>query len=201
MSKFNFSIDLNLCSGCYACTVACKQENGLGPGVQDVPGSQGPTRIKIHHFIVTASSEDEKTEQMAFVPLMCNHCKNAPCVQGCPTRATYYDERGIVCFDERKCIGCKYCVEVCPYQIRSFDTQKKVGSKCQLCLPRLLEGEKPRCVETCPAIALSFQWIPDEEVSEKPVESEVSFSLLSEAGTDPSVVYRLKLKFRGETKK
>jgi Fe-S-cluster-containing dehydrogenase component len=199
LSEFILSVNLTLCSGCFACIVACKQENSLRPGADDPPGSQGPNWIKIHK--VTGPSGDEKTEQMVFVPLMCNHCKNAPCVQGCPTRATYYDEREIVCFDEKKCIGCKYCVEVCPYQIRSFDTQKKVGSKCQLCLPRLLEGKKPRCVETCPASARSFQWIPDEEVSEKPGESEASFSLLTEAGTDPSVVYRLKLKFRGEIKK
>jgi Fe-S-cluster-containing dehydrogenase component len=178
--------------------VACKQENSLGPDIDELIGSQGPSWIKIHH--VMGSSDGERTDQIIYVPLMCHHCKNAPCVKGCPTKATYYDEKGIVCFDEKKCIGCKYCVEVCPYQIRSFDPQKKVGSKCQLCLPRLEEGKKPRCVETCPAGARSFQWISEEGI-ENLGQFEKSFNLLTEFGTNPSVSYRLKLKFGKETKK
>ena len=172
--------------------MACKQENSLRPDIDDPPGFQGPSWIKINY--VTGSTDSEKTNQIVHVPLMCNHCKNAPCVKGCPTRATYYNEKGIVCFDEKKCIGCKYCVEVCPYQIRSFDLKKKVGSKCQLCLPRLSKGKKPRCVETCPAGARSFQWI-SEESGEKPEHLVKSFVLSAEIGTDPSITYHLKLKF------
>lgn len=196
MLEFIFSINLSLCSGCLACMVACKQENDLGPGVNEEPGSQGPKWIKPHHYF--SPPANEKTDRFVFIPLMCNHCQNAPCVRGCPTGATHFGEKGLVCFDEEKCIGCKYCVEVCPYQIRSFDPIKKVSSKCQLCLPRLREGKKPRCVETCPQGARNFQWIADKEDTEKGEQTEATFSLLGDTGTEPSVVYRVRVHSHGE---
>ena len=198
MSGFILSTDLSLCTGCFACIVACKQENSLGPDINEPIGSQGPSWIKIH--AVTGSSDGEKTDQLIYIPLMCQHCQNAPCVKGCPTKATYYDEKGIVRFDEKKCIGCKYCVEVCPYQIRSFNSNKKVGSKCQLCVSRLEDGKKPRCVETCPANARSFRWTSEEGI-ETLGEFEKIFSLLTESGTNPSAKYCLTIKFQGEMKK
>jgi Fe-S-cluster-containing dehydrogenase component len=187
LPEFAFSIDLNLCSGCYACVVACKQENGLGPDTQDAPGSQGPNWIKLQQVVLTSSDDEE--QRFAFIPVMCNHCKNSACVDGCPTGATYYNDDGIVCFDEKKCIGCKFCVMVCPYHIRSFDPKKRVGSKCQLCLPRLAEGDKPRCVETCPAGARTFEWLAEGKKEARPKTS-------GGTETEPRVEYRFKRKKR-----
>lgn len=195
LPAFVFSIDLNLCSGCYACVVACKQENNLAPDVNDVPGSQGPNWIKLQNVVLV--SGDEKENRVIFVPLMCNHCKNSACVDGCPTGATYRNDKGIVCFDEEKCVGCKFCVMACPYQIRSFDLKKKVASKCQLCLPRLSEGNKPRCVETCPAGARTFEWASGEKGAEKTKPSKTMTRLPGKREAEPSVDYRFRRKKKG----
>ena len=104
--KLGMLIDLSLCIGCNACTVACKREN-------DVP--LGAFNTWIESFDV---ERPDGRIARANVPKQCNHCADAPCVKVCPTGASYRAEDGTVQIDPDKCIGCKYCMAACPYQVR-----------------------------------------------------------------------------------
>lgn len=192
-------IDLAKCIGCHACSMACKAENGTPPGVWwgkvviDEVGAYPNTRL-------------------TFTPLLCMHCKNAPCVQVCPTGASYKRPDGIVAVDYDKCIGCRYCMAACPYGARTFVNEIRpyypdrgftpyeqqmyqnhragVVEKCNLCMQRVDKGLEPACVATCPAYARVFGDLddPNSEVS-KLIAERRGVQLLADLGTDPSVYY------------
>ncbi|OGO39776.1 MAG: 4Fe-4S ferredoxin [Chloroflexi bacterium RBG_16_57_8] len=105
-------IDLNKCVGCYSCVVKCKQEHFLPPGV---------TWGKL---LVCESGTYPNATKHTY-PVLCNHCKEPACIEACPTNATQKREDGIVWVDQNKCIGCKHCVTACPYQVRTFHTDRK----------------------------------------------------------------------------
>ena len=90
------------------------------------------------------------------VPVQCMHCEDAPCEAVCPTHATYTTDSGVVLVDEEKCIGCGTCAIVCPYNAPKVDEEKKKAVRCNGCAERVAAGEKPVCVEACPARALDF---------------------------------------------
>ena len=115
--------------GCHACEVACKQEHDIGTG---------PRLIRV---IERASS---------YIPIYCHHCAQPPCKDACPAEAIFRDERGVVHIREEACIGCKACVEACPFGAMQFDEGKEKAAKCDLCYERLLNGEEPACSEACP---------------------------------------------------
>jgi Fe-S-cluster-containing dehydrogenase component len=117
------------CMGCHACEIACKQEHGLGIG---------PRLIKVI----------ERTP--SYLPIYCHHCAKPPCRDSCPTEAISRDERGIVRIDRELCIGCKACVEGCPFGAMQFDEQWEVALKCDLCYDRLKKQEEPACSMACP---------------------------------------------------
>jgi Fe-S-cluster-containing dehydrogenase component len=91
-----------------------------------------------------------------FVPKLCNHCENPPCVQVCPVGATYKTPDGVVLIDEKYCIGCRYCVQACPYGARYFNEETQTTDKCTWCYHRITKGLKPACVEVCPVNARIF---------------------------------------------
>ena len=199
MAKLSIVIDLDLCIGCNACTVACKAEHGTQRGM---------------FWGKVLEHEVGKTPRVTrlFLPVLCNHCENPPCKEVCPTRATYVDEGGVVLVDYEKCIGCRACVAACPYMSRTYldrerhyfpdtpiphrarEQQSLEGAvqKCNLCVERLRRGEPPACVEACPTSCRVFGDLedPHSSVSEL-VESERSFQLLYEKGTAPKVYYLL----------
>lgn len=113
--KLGMLIDLSLCIGCNACTVACKREN-------DVP--LGAFNTWIESFDV---ERPDGRIARANVPKQCNHCADAPCVKVCPTGASYVADDGTVQIDAEKCIGCKYCLAACPYQAR-YATESGMAS-------------------------------------------------------------------------
>ena len=117
------------CMGCHACEVACKQEHGLGVG---------PRFIKV---IERAPS---------YIPIYCHHCAKPPCKDSCPVEAISRNEWGIVRVDEELCIGCKACVEACPFGAMQFDEEKEVALMCDLCYERLRNNEEPACSMACP---------------------------------------------------
>ena len=105
--RWGMVIDLKKCIGCYACVLACKAEHFLPPGMfwgRVLIGETGTYPAVRKHIY----------------PVLCNHCKEAACVEVCPTGATTRREDGIVTIDYDKCVGCKYCIMACPYQQRSF---------------------------------------------------------------------------------
>jgi tetrathionate reductase subunit B len=91
-----------------------------------------------------------------FVPKLCNHCKETPCVQVCPVGASYRTKDGVVLVDSQRCIGCGYCVQACPYGSRFISPSTHTAEKCTWCYHRITKGLKPACVEVCPTATRQF---------------------------------------------
>lgn len=137
-----FQLDLNLCTGCGACVVACTIENQLPWGSSwrwvDTFNEERLPGIPVHHL-----------------SLACNHCADAPCMEACPAVAYHRDPvTGAVLLDADRCIGCRYCTWACPYDAPRYDPQAGVVSKCTFCNSRQREGLAPACVNQCPTGAL-----------------------------------------------
>ena len=139
--NYGFVIDNRLCIGCHACTVACKSEH-------DVPIGVNRTHVK---YIEKGLFPNNSRE---FSVHRCNHCANAPCVEICPTTALYTRKDGIVDFDSSRCIGCKSCMQACPYDALYIDPETNTAAKCNYCAHRLENGYEPACVIVCPVEAI-----------------------------------------------
>jgi tetrathionate reductase subunit B len=179
-SKIQYAmvVDTRRCTGCHACSVACKAE-------YDVP--LGATRSWVEYI----EKGDFPNVTRNFLPRLCNHCSHPPCVDVCPTGATYKrKEDGIVVTDPEICIGCKYCLQACPYDARFINPVTGSADKCDFCLHRVKEGVVPSCVNTCPGRARVFGDIndPKSEVSKLIASNPVSV-LRQEMGTVPNVYY------------
>ena len=129
MGKVSLMILQKDCVGCHACEIACKQEHGLGVG---------PRLIKVIE------------RSPAYIPIYCHHCAKPPCKDVCPADAISRNDRGIVSVDVELCIGCRACVEACPFGAMQFDEDKDVAMMCDLCYDRLQNGEEPACSTVCP---------------------------------------------------
>jgi Fe-S-cluster-containing dehydrogenase component len=139
-----FVHDLATCVGCHACVVACAAENGTTPG--------GSWRQ-----VVTFNEARLPGRPVYHVSIACNHCLDAPCERHCPARAIARDARtGAVLVDDSRCMGCRYCAWVCPYDAPRFDATRGVMGKCTLCHDRLVEGAGPACTRACPTGALKL---------------------------------------------
>jgi Fe-S-cluster-containing dehydrogenase component len=138
-----FVLDLDLCVGCHACVVACANENRLSPG-------------RSWRQIVSYNPSRLPDLPVYHLSLACNHCLDAPCMEGCPALAITRDERsGAVILDGLHCIGCRYCSLVCPFDAPVFNRSTKVMEKCSFCNERLLRNEAPACTSMCPTKALT----------------------------------------------
>ncbi|NLB52808.1 MAG: 4Fe-4S dicluster domain-containing protein [Syntrophomonadaceae bacterium] len=202
--RYAMAIDIDRCTGCDACAVACKVENNL------------PNDIWWNRILTIGGKTANSPKgtfpnlQMQFLPMNCQHCENPPCVKACPVGATYKREDGIVIQDYDKCIGCRYCMVACPYSgVRQFNWKKPeyaigmamgdaavtphqsdVVEKCNLCIHRVDQGLKPACIETCPNRARIFGDIddPNSEVSQA-IKGRSYVKILEEKGTKPSIFY------------
>ena len=134
-------IDQHRCIGCHACTVACKAEN-------DVPLGVNRTFVKE----VESGRYPETTR--VFQVTRCNQCDDAPCTTVCPTRAMYRRADGIVDFDRQICIGCKACLNACPYDAIYIDPVSNSAEKCNFCAHRIDRQLEPACVSVCPTEAI-----------------------------------------------
>jgi Fe-S-cluster-containing dehydrogenase component/formate-dependent nitrite reductase membrane component NrfD len=177
MTQFAFVLDQSRCIGCHACTVACKTEHGVELGVFR-------TWVK---YIERGEFPDTRRH---FSVLRCNHCTDAPCVEICPVTALFKREDGIVDFDPQRCIGCKACLNGCPYDALYIDPQSQTAAKCNFCAHRVDVGLKPACEIVCPAEAIisGDAEDPESEVS-RILGSLTTHVRAPEQGTGPNVFY------------
>lgn len=192
--KLGLVIDLDVCVGCHACAVICKEWNTGGYGAalsdQDPYGTPSGTWLNRIHTFEAGEGADARTVHF---PKSCLHCDDAPCVPVCPTGASYKRAHdGIVLVDEDICIGCGLCAWACPYGAREMDQAEGVMKKCTLCVDRIYDqtlakqDREPACVRTCPASARHFGDLgdPASEVAIM-VAQRGGFDLMPEQGTAP----------------
>jgi len=142
--RYGFSFEANRCLKCWACEVACKQVNGI---------KAGNVRLRKVLEVTTGAFPQVKR---TFLSVTCRHCAKAPCAAVCPTGAiSRRREDGSVVVDLEKCIGCKTCLDACPFGVPQYG-EDGLKRKCDMCLERLKLGEKPACAETCPTQALHW---------------------------------------------
>ena len=168
-------IDLNRCTGCHACSVSCKTEH-------EVPLGSFRTRV---HF-----TPRPDRPQLAFVPMLCMHCEDAPCIPACPTTALIKLSDGRVVVEEESCNGTKACVAACPYDAIAIHPQTNKAEKCDFCESRSAVGMDPACVESCPTTALRFGDLDDEtDPVTQYAKSHGAKAYKADAGTKPTVLY------------
>jgi tetrathionate reductase subunit B len=152
--RWGMLIDTNQCSaGCNDCVTACSTENHLSGGLKETD-SQWIRKLEL---------KDARSGKTHSLPMLCQHCEHPPCVDVCPTGASFRRADGIVLVDRHICIGCRYCMMACPYKARSFvhadvtgqnpDVPRGKGcvESCTLCVHRIDRDQKPACVEACAA--------------------------------------------------
>lgn len=204
MTRYGMAIDLSRCIGCNTCAVACKVSNNLPKDVWwNVVHTEG------RDFADTSKGTYGGEMQLSWLPVNCMHCENAVCEEVCPTGATVKRDDGIVTVDEETCIGCKSCMEACPYDVRrlienepEYYLELPIGDpaakshkggtveKCDFCAGSIDRGEKPACMELCPGRARYWGDLddPESEVSQF-LSGRNATVLLEEEGTSPSVYY------------
>lgn len=177
MQNYGFVIDQGKCIGCHACTTACKSENQVPLGVNR-------TWVK---YVETGAYPDVRRR---FQVTRCNHCANPPCVRICPVTAMYQRDDGIVEFDPSICIGCKSCMQACPYDSIYLDPETNTAAKCTFCAHRLDVGLEPACVVVCPehAIIAGDMNDPASEISHVLATAQATVRK-PEQGTGPKLFY------------
>ncbi|MCK5923025.1 MAG: 4Fe-4S dicluster domain-containing protein, partial [Methylococcales bacterium] len=175
--NYGFVIDNRKCIGCHACSTACKSEN-------EVPLGVSRTWVK---YVETGLYPDTRRH---FQVTRCNHCANPPCVRICPTEAMYQRNDGIVEFDSNVCIGCKACMQACPYDAIHIDPNTNTASKCHYCAHRTDIGLEPACVVVCPeqAIIAGNMSDPTSHISQILARHDVTVRK-PEQGTAPKLFY------------
>jgi len=188
VKHYGMAMDLSRCIGCHACSIACKIENGLEVGMNwhrvETIGEPG---AKVGEDLPAGTFPDLS---MYWLPIPCMHCINPPCMAVCPASAISKRADGIVLIDKEKCIGCKYCVWACPYEVPQFNPLDGTVEKCTFCAHRVDQGEEPFCVHVCVYGARVFGDIndPHSEVS-KLIARKHGRVLLPEQGVEPAVYY------------
>jgi molybdopterin-containing oxidoreductase family iron-sulfur binding subunit len=195
--RWGMLIDTTKCaSGCNDCVTACNTENGLAT----------PQRPTDAQWIRKVEIKEIKTGRAASLPVMCQHCAEPPCVDVCPTGASFKRADGIVLVDRHTCIGCRYCVMACPYQARSFVHEPLVDQKpdvprgkgcvesCTLCVHRIDKGvTTTACAEACSqaghgAILFGDLNDPASEIAKRVREIQTT-QLRADLKLDPGVRY------------
>ncbi len=197
---YAMGVDPSRCIGCGRCVDACKTEN-------DVPREPFFFRTWIERYVVQRDREAVVTSpnggiegfppvseagilRTFFVPKLCNHCSNAPCVQVCPVGATFKTQDGVVLVDRDYCIGCRYCIQACPYGARFLHPVTHTAEKCTFCYHRVVKGMNPACVEVCPTQARVFG---DLKALSSPLVRFMRFNevqvLKPHLNTEPKVFY------------
>ncbi len=177
IKNYGFVIDNRKCIGCHACSTACKSENEVPLGVYR-------TWVK---YVETGKYPDTRRH---FQVTRCNHCANPPCARICPTQAMFQRADGIVEFDNSVCIGCKACMQACPYDAIHIDPETKTAAKCNYCAHRTDIGLEPACVVVCPEQAIIAGDMNDAstQISQLLARQDVTVRK-PEQGTSPKLFY------------
>jgi Fe-S-cluster-containing dehydrogenase component/formate-dependent nitrite reductase membrane component NrfD len=175
--NYGFVIDNTRCIGCHACSTACKSENEVPLGVN---------RTWVKYVEHGAYPDVTRTFQVT----RCNHCENPPCVRICPVTAMYQREDGIVEFDKDVCIGCKACMQACPYDAIYIDPDTHTAAKCHYCSHRVDAGLEPACAVVCPTEAIIAGDLDDpmSRIAKTVAANRVTVRK-PEQGTAPKVLY------------
>ena len=209
--KWGMVIDLDRCTGCQACVVACWAENNVPLNEEGfVLRQRARAWIRVERYWVG----EYPNVKARFIPVPCQQCANAPCEPVCPVYATYHSSDGLNVQLYNRCIGTRYCANNCPWNVRFFNWDVTVRSqgvmeKCTFCVQRIRgverlaahegreirDGEvQPACVEACPTGTLVFGDLndPRSKVSQLRANRR-AYLLLGELGTEPAVTYLQKV--------
>ena len=177
MANYGFAIDLRKCIGCHACTIACKAEHEIPVGVNRC-------------WVKTVEKGSFPETRRFFFPVLCNQCVDAPCVRICPTRALFRRRDGIVDLNGESCIGCRACMEACPYDQLFIDPNTHTAEKCNFCANRVENELLPACVIVCPTECRIFGDLDDPTSAVARIVQHESFTVRKpEKNTGPKIFY------------
>lgn len=160
--SFGVLHDISLCVGCRSCEAACNKVNGLAPPnrpFSDLSVLDDVRRTETANYTVVNRYEREGRKKPLFRKIQCNHCLEPACASVCFVQAFKKTELGAVTYDPEVCVGCRYCMIACPFEIPAYEYHEPIAprvTKCHMCYPRLVKGRLPGCVEACPMEALTF---------------------------------------------
>jgi len=177
MANYGFAIDLRKCIGCHACTIACKAEHQIPVGVNRC-------------WVKTVEKGTFPDARRFFFPVLCNQCEEAPCLRICPTNALFKRRDGIVDLHSDSCIGCRACMEACPYDQLFIDPNTRTAEKCNFCANRVENKLLPACVSVCPTECRIFGDLDDPTTEVAQIVAREAFMVRKpEKGTGPKVFY------------
>ena len=177
MANYGFAIDLRKCIGCHACTIACKAEHDIPVGVNRC-------------WVKTVEKGSFPDTRRFFFPVLCNQCTDAPCVRICPTNALFKRRDGIVDLHGDSCIGCRSCMEACPYDQLFIDPNTHTAEKCNFCANRVENELLPACVIVCPTECRIFGDLDDPSSAVSKIVQHEAFAVRKpEKGTGPKIFY------------
>ncbi len=181
MARNCIVVNIDRCSGCYGCQIACKMQHEVALG------------LAWNKVRIVGPVGDYPNLVRYPLPLMCQNCENAPCLEVCPTGATYRDEEsGAILVDAEQCIGCQACVNACPYGQRCYNEATSTVEKCDLCHELTAKGELPACVKSCASGARFYGDLddPDSDVSRELAKySDDQIHTLPDSGNAPMTKY------------